>query len=227
MMWRAVCFDFDGTLARFVGDFDELLDGLRTDLGLLACDFATFKERLARATRRNGPVTLLSALRETLAALELREPDDLEPVVARTVADYGAGMRLNAGAAELLAQLDERRVPLALVSNGPNDMQRAALANLGVERHFRAVLISGDRDVARRKPDPRIFELACTALETMPQETVMVGDDPDSDIAGARAVGMDAYLVRGRKSGHDDTHTVADLTELRRVLRERVEPLGR
>jgi HAD superfamily hydrolase (TIGR01549 family) len=226
MMWRAACFDFDGTLAHYEGDFDALLDGLRTDLGLLACDFATFKGRLAEATKRNGAVTLGSALSEALAVLELREPDDLEPVVALSVADYGAGMRLYAGAAELLAQLDERRVPLALVSNGPNDMQRAALANLGVERHFRAVLISGDPDVARRKPDPRIFDLACTALETTPQQTVMVGDDPDSDIAGARAVGMDAYLVRGRKSGHDETATVADLAELLEVLRERVEPSG-
>jgi putative hydrolase of the HAD superfamily len=226
-MWRAVCFDFDGTLARFVGDFDELLDTLRTDLGLLACDFATFKGRLAEATRRNGAVTLGSALSETLTELELREPDDLEAVVARSVAEYGAGMRLNTGAAELLAELDERRVPLALLSNGPNDMQRAALAALGLERHFRAVLISGDPDVARRKPDPRIFDLACTALETAPQETVMVGDDAESDIAGARAVGMDAYLVRGRKSGHDDTQTVADLAELLELLRERVEPSRR
>jgi FMN phosphatase YigB (HAD superfamily) len=161
-MWPAVCFDFDGTLAHYGGDFDQLLDGLRTDLGLLACDFATFKGRLAEATKRNGAVTLGSAL-----------------------------------------------------------------AAVGLERHFRAVLISGDPDVARRKPDPRIFELACTALETTPQETVMVGDDADSDIAGARAIAMDAYLVRGRKSGHDHTQTVADLAELLDLLRERVEPSGR
>jgi FMN phosphatase YigB (HAD superfamily) len=92
-MWRAVCFDLDGTLASYDGDFDELLDTLRTDLGLLACDFGTFRRRLARALKRDGPVTLESAPTETLGSLGLRVPDDLASVAEQTVARYAGAVR--------------------------------------------------------------------------------------------------------------------------------------
>src|SRR5690606_36341265 len=98
---------------------------------------------------------------------------------------------------ELLERLWARGVPLALVSNGPVDMQRAALRALGFEKYFRAVLVSGDRDVAARKPAPRIFSLACVGLETVPEETLMVGDDLEADVRGAVDYGLQAvWLTR-------------------------------
>lgn len=214
--WSAVCFDFDGTLARYAGNFDELLEGTRTDLGLLACDFETFKTRVSAELRSNGQVTLQSALMNVLTALELRVPADLEEVVGRTIDRYAADVKLVDGARSLLEWLHDRRVPLAVLTNGPEDMQRAALAVTDVERFFSVVLISGDRDVAVRKPHPRIFELACTGLATLPAQALMVGDDEEADIGGSAEYGMPGVLIgAGKSPGNRES---MNLTELRMLL---------
>lgn len=40
------------------------------------------------------------------------------------------------------------------------------------------------------KPDPEIFSMTARRLGCAPQEILMIGDSPVSDIAGARAAGM-------------------------------------
>lgn len=194
-MWRAICFDLDGTLARYQGDFDQLLDGLRTDLGLLACDFATFRSRLSSELRREGPGTLTTAVAATLELLEQRLPEDLPTVVERALERYSTDLRLLPGAGELLKDLRGRGIPLALVTNGPSDMQRSGIAALGIASHFEAVLVSGDREVGVRKPDRLIFELACKRLGVGVQETLMVGDDLEKDVEGAIGAGLAALQV--------------------------------
>jgi HAD superfamily hydrolase (TIGR01450 family) len=46
------------------------------------------------------------------------------------------------------------------------------------------------------KPEPALYEMACERLGLAPSDCVMVGDRPDTDIAGAVRVGMRAALVR-------------------------------
>ncbi|MES1246258.1 MAG: TIGR01458 family HAD-type hydrolase [Actinomycetota bacterium] len=49
------------------------------------------------------------------------------------------------------------------------------------------------------KPSPRYFEAACEALDADIEMTWMVGDDLESDIAGAQALGMRSVLLRTGK----------------------------
>jgi HAD superfamily hydrolase (TIGR01458 family) len=49
------------------------------------------------------------------------------------------------------------------------------------------------------KPSPAYFEAALAELGAEPAETVMVGDDVESDVGGAKAVGMRGVLVRTGK----------------------------
>src|SRR5207244_8915926 len=46
------------------------------------------------------------------------------------------------------------------------------------------------------KPSPAYFDAACRALDAEPSMTWMVGDDLETDVVGARGVGMHAVLVR-------------------------------
>lgn len=46
------------------------------------------------------------------------------------------------------------------------------------------------------KPEPALYEMACERLGLAASDCVMVGDRPDTDIAGALRVGMRAALVR-------------------------------
>ena len=49
------------------------------------------------------------------------------------------------------------------------------------------------------KPSPAYFEAALEALGARPEEAVMVGDDVETDIGGAKAVGIRGILVRTGK----------------------------
>lgn len=45
------------------------------------------------------------------------------------------------------------------------------------------------------KPHAQLFHMACQALELQPREALMIGDNPHTDIEGARRLGMPALLV--------------------------------
>lgn len=219
---QGVCFDLDGTLGGYVGDFGGLLALARSELMLHACDMNRFAAMMREELGKDGPLDLTMVLSAVLGRLEQRLPPDLDSVVARIVEAYAAEVRPAPGAAELLGRLSAAGVRLALVSNGPVDMQRAALRNLGFERHFRAVLISGDRDVAARKPAARIFSLACTGLESVPERTLMIGDNPEADIAGALGYGMHAVLIGSEQAGRAaGVSAVGGLVPLDTLLRSR------
>src|SRR5215471_13964282 len=57
------------------------------------------------------------------------------------------------------------------------------------------------------KPSPAYFDAACRALDAEPSMTWMVGDDLETDVAGARGVGMHAVLVRTGKFRPDAVET--------------------
>jgi putative hydrolase of the HAD superfamily len=49
--------------------------------------------------------------------------------------------------------------------------------------------------VRLRKPDPRIYLLACEQLGVEPGEAIFVGDGANDELAGAERVGMTAVLL--------------------------------
>ena len=54
------------------------------------------------------------------------------------------------------------------------------------------------------KPNPLLFRLALASLGLQPGQCIMVGDRPDTDIAGALALGMRTALVRTGRFGVAD-----------------------
>jgi 4-nitrophenyl phosphatase len=60
------------------------------------------------------------------------------------------------------------------------------------------------RPVYCGKPERVFFEFICARLGVKPGQCVLVGDNLDSDVAGAKAVGMDSILVLGGVSTRQD-----------------------
>ena len=54
------------------------------------------------------------------------------------------------------------------------------------------------------KPNPLLFEMALDQLCCLPQRCLMIGDRPDTDIAGAAALGMKTALVRTGRFGPEE-----------------------
>jgi HAD superfamily hydrolase (TIGR01549 family) len=107
----------------------------------------------------------------------------------------------------VLDDLRGRGLKLGLLSNTGRDLD-IFVTHHGIE--VDAMLTS--RVHGKTKPHETIFRAMLEKLAVPAEAAVMVGDDPDDDIAGARAVGLDAWLVdrEGRFPQHQQR-----LTDLR------------
>lgn len=107
-----------------------------------------------------------------------------------------AGHPLLDGAAETVRACGGR-FRLALLTNGPPDIQRLKLAQSGLESSFHAVAVSGESGVG--KPAPEAFGLVLGALGVDAEEAIMVGDSWDRDVNGALSAGIrPIWVTQGR-----------------------------
>lgn len=229
---RALCFDFDGTLARYSDGWRGWVDRLRVGLGVAEPQRERFAERLEAALAADPAtgVHLGGAVAATLSGLPssaLDTADHVAGAVEHALTTYAAAVEPLPGAHALLATLHGHGVPMAVVTNGPEDMQRAALAQSGLGGFVRVALISGDPAVGTRKPGGRIFALACAALGSEPSETLMVGDRLGTDVRGALSAGMQGvWLDRdappGRVLEAEDHYVAHDLEALTPWLLQRL-----
>jgi len=128
------------------------------------------------------------------------------------------------GIEELLASLVRKDVRLGLVANQPaHGLDR--LERAGLARYF---AYRGAVSTGLRKPDPRAFLHACTALAVIPPRCIMVGDRIDNDIAPARLLGMTTVLLRtGRHAGQQPRSWMEVPDEIVRDVSELAQALDR
>ncbi|MGA2011576.1 MAG: HAD family hydrolase [Solirubrobacteraceae bacterium] len=107
-------------------------------------------------------------------------------------------------------------VPLALVTNGLSTVQRDKLELTGLSEYFASVVVA--EEVGAAKPDPAMFRETLGRLELGAGEAVMVGNDLERDIVGARSAGLAALQIT-RVDGAGDQYGIANLWELAPLFR--------
>ena len=121
---------------------------------------------------------------------------------------------------ELLAQLNDQRVPWGIVTNGAST-QRAKCKAAGLDQLAPFIIVSDE--AGYHKPDQRIFRdaLEATGLEA-PEQVMFIGDNPLADIDGAKRFGMKAAWVRrGRqypKGLQPPDHIIDRVIEVRDIV---------
>lgn len=110
-----------------------------------------------------------------------------------------------------------------LITNGTASVQRGrfARAEAGVMRYVDGFFISGE--IGYEKPDRRYFEAVIAKIPDFDANTTLVvGDSPTSDLAGAIGMGLDCCYVnrRGRAlpDGMRVTCEVPDLLTLSKII---------
>jgi putative hydrolase of the HAD superfamily len=88
---------------------------------------------------------------------------------------------------------------LALLTNGPSDIQRHKLAQTPLEPAFSTVVVSGE--LGAGKPSAAAFAAALDGLGAAPERTVMVGDSWERDVMGSLEAGLAGavWLAHGRQ----------------------------
>ncbi len=98
-----------------------------------------------------------------------------------------------------LKRIEEDGYRMGLISNAGDDKDvQQLLHKFGIGRYFDFALTSAA--CSYRKPHPRIFELALSRWTFLPSEAVMVGDNLDADIRGAREAGLSTIWITRRIS---------------------------
>jgi len=209
---RAIAFDLDNTL----WDVEPVLERAEQ---CLAAWLQEHYPRLALSREQ------MRAAREELARREPHNAHDVSYLRVGTLAalarahGYDERVALDAfevflaarNAVEIfpdvtpaLARL-RLRYALASLSNGNAD-----LARIGLEHVFNVSLNA--RQIGAAKPHPRCFERLAQELALDPAAIAYVGDDPQLDVAAARAAGLRTVWMNRRALAWPQELPPADLT---------------
>ena len=105
-----------------------------------------------------------------------------------------------------------------MCSNGFHEVQYRKLRSCGLQDSFDTIILS--EDAGYNKPDVRFFEYALRQTGAPLATTLMIGDNPDTDITGAHTACLPTiYFNRtGRPATVPCTHEVTSLEAIHGLL---------
>lgn len=217
MFYKACIFDLDGTLADTLHSIAYFCNGTLEAFGYPPIPIEDYKLLVG-----NGADLLMRRMLARVGA-DLSE-EEFKSFRAeydrRYAADPMALVGAYPGLPYVLPRLRDKGVKLGVLSNKPDDMTRAIVAELypGI---FHAV--HGQREGVPTKPDPTAALALMEELGVSPAETLYIGDS-GVDMDTARNAGMDSCGVlwgfRGREEllQHGAMHLAGDPGELEKII---------
>lgn len=116
--------------------------------------------------------------------------------------------KLLPGARHLLEYLNAKGYDVNVLSNGFKGIQQQKLVSGGIDHLIHHVVLSDDCGIT--KPLPGIYDYAMQVCNTTPEASLMIGDNPETDIQGAHQAGWRTIYFNLR--GIDPIEGTADAT---------------
>lgn len=123
------------------------------------------------------------------------------------------------GAHELMDYLRQKGYRIHLCSNGFHEVQYKKLAACGLRNYFDTIILS--EDAGANKPSPLYFDYAFRQSKAPHETTVMIGDNFNTDILGAKHAGIDTIFFNrwpDHPATEPVTHEVKNLKEIIGIL---------
>lgn len=122
------------------------------------------------------------------------------------------------GVIELLEYL-RPKYRMFILSNGFKELQSRKMHAAGIDKYFDGLILS--EDIGVNKPNRELYDYALQKTGSTLEESLMIGDMFETDIAGAANIGMEQiyYNPKG-KQGHPfvPTYEVKHLLEIKEIL---------
>lgn len=217
MPYKACIFDLDGTLADTLHSIAYFGNGTLEAFGYPPIETSEYKQLVG-----NGADLLMRRMLARVGA-DLPE-EEIKSFRAeydrRYAADPMALVGAYPGLPYVLPRLRDKGIKLGVLSNKPDDMTRAIVAQLypGI---FHAV--HGQREGIPTKPDPAAVLALAEELGVSPAETLYIGDS-GVDMDTAKNAGMDScgvlwgFRTREELLEHGAMHLAGDPGELEKII---------
>jgi putative hydrolase of the HAD superfamily len=206
-MIKAVLFDLDETLLDRTATVEAYLKDQCQRYNLNRLAFKAYRDRFIELDE-HGYADKHKVFRTLIMEFDL--PASVEQLVADFRHNAWKDCKTFPDAERVLRQLRTRGYRLGIVTNGSIVSQRAKLLSSGLAELVEEVLISAEEKV--KKPDVEIFVRAAERLSVRVEESVFVGDNPQTDIAGAHAAGMKTVWLNRHLAWPEDLSVVPDYT---------------
>jgi putative hydrolase of the HAD superfamily len=120
-------------------------------------------------------------------------------------------------AKEVLQYL-QKKYPLYIITNGFEEIQGTKMESSGITEFFENVVTSAR--AGHKKPAKEIFEFALNENGFKAHETIMIGDNLLTDIAGARNASIDHVFYNPNNVAHNEQvdYEIRSLLELTHIL---------
>ena len=116
----------------------------------------------------------------------------------------------------VLLKLKGRGIKLGIVTDAPQLKAWVRLASMKLSNYFDVVVAF--EDTKKLKPSKLPFKAALKKLKLKPQECLMVGDWPERDIKGAKAIGMKTCFARYGNPKVKRTNADYEISNIKMVL---------
>jgi len=229
MHYKSVFFDLDRTLWDFESNardtFIEMYD--KHHLNVIFPDFDTFHKTYRRINKklweqyRNGTIEkeVLKYKRFQLTLEEFGYQD--ETLAKKLGEDY---VTLSSNKTKLFPDTHstltylKNKYNLYIITNGFHEVQFKKIKNCNLEKYFQKIITSEQAGI--QKPHIDIFHFALEEANTEPQKSIMVGDDFEGDIKGAKSAGIDQVFFNPNYQSHQEecTYEIHALKELQQIL---------
>lgn len=227
--YRHIFFDLDRTIWDFEANSKDTFFELFDEYGLSE-NYTDFDSFFSIYTRHNNELWALyreglikkKALSVKRFALTLNDGgiDDeafAEKLGEEYVTKSPCKTKLFDGAHEILEYLNQYYT-LHVITNGFMEVQYKKLEKADLRKYFDKIFIS--EEVGAKKPQPEIFRYAITSVNAKKGESLMIGDDLNVDIIGAKSFGIDQVYFNPDRINHDEkiSYEITKLIELRDIL---------
>ena len=227
MKIKAVLFDLDDTLYDYKAchekamkevyrtfskktgvtqeEFDEILDSSKTEIKKLLHGTAASHNRVLYFQR------MVEKFHKTV---------DAEMILHLYNAYWDTmlnSMRLFPGVAGTLKVLKKRGIMIAIITDLTAHIQIRKIHKLGISEYVDVLVTS--EEAGRDKPHPTVFLLALNKLGIDPNDALVVGDSPKTDIEGGKAAGIKTVLVsKDAKEGAKPDFVAGNISEIPGII---------
>jgi putative hydrolase of the HAD superfamily len=189
---KAIIFDLDNTILDRTSTFRSFTHSfINNYLAHLAMTQHIFD--LIIDLDQDGYKDKQELFSELIELLSWQEKPQLSELMAFYNTEYVKSAVLMNDAREVV-QYARKKYKTGLITNGKTLIQYGKIDQLGIRNEFDLIIVS--EEAGMKKPDRRIFEMACEQLELKPEHCIYIGDHPANDIEGAAKVGMETIWMK-------------------------------